>query len=119
TGVSPHPWYEDADWFREQADEVREVLDADLDGDLDAQAGHGTFVAGVVLRHAPSARLRALRVLGGDGVGDELGVIRALERLAEWGRADVVNLALGCHHYDDRHSPLPTRTSADLRRPTG
>lgn len=118
TGLSPHPWYEDADWFREQADEVREVLDADLDGDLDAQAGHGTFVAGVVLRHAPSARLRALRVLGGDGVGDELGVIRALERLAEWGRADVVNLSLGCHTYDDRPSPLLTRAVAALGRRT-
>lgn len=72
----------------------------------------------MVLRHAPSARLRALRVLGGDGVGDELGVIRALERLAEWGRADVVNLSLGCHTYDDRPSPLLTRAVAALGRRT-
>ncbi|MGP4023675.1 S8 family peptidase [Actinomadura sp. 3N407] len=118
TGLSPHPWYEDAEWYREQRDEVREVLDADLDFELDAQAGHGTFVAGVVLRHAPTARLRARRVIGGDGVGDELDVIRALEWLAEWGRADVLNISLGCHTYDDRPSPVLARAVAALGRRT-
>lgn len=118
TGLSPHPWYEDAEWYREQRDEVREVLDADLDLDLDAQAGHGTFIAGVVLRHAPSARLRARRVIGSDGVGDELDVIRALEWLAERGRADVVNISAGCHTYDDRPSPVLARAVAALGRRT-
>ncbi|GGV06092.1 serine protease [Actinomadura cremea] len=118
TGLSPHPWYQDADWFREQREEDAEVLDADLDRELDAQAGHGTFVAGVVLRHAPTARLRARRVLGGDGVGDELGVIRALTRLADRDRADVVNLSLGCHTYDDRPSPVLSRAIAALGRRT-
>ncbi|WP_242886801.1 S8 family peptidase [Actinomadura litoris] len=118
TGLSPHPWYEDADWFREQREEVAEVLDADLDAELDAQAGHGTFIAGVVLRYAPSARLRARRVIGGDGVGDEAGVIRALTWLAAWGGADVVNLSLGCHTFDDRPSPVLARAVAALGRRT-
>ncbi|WP_433473341.1 S8 family peptidase [Spirillospora sp. CA-142024] len=118
TGLSPHPWYADAEWYREQRDEVAEVLDADLDFELDAQAGHGTFVAGVVLRQAPAARLRARRVIGGDGVGDELDVIRALGWLAGWGRADVVNLSLGCHTYDDRPSPVLARAVAALGRRT-
>ncbi|WP_171064201.1 S8 family peptidase [Actinomadura soli] len=118
TGLSPHPWYTDAEWYREQRAEVEEVLDADLDYELDAQAGHGTFIAGVVLRHAPSARLLAHRVIGGDGVGDELEVIRALERLAEQGGADVVNISLGCHTYDDRPSPVLARAIAALGRRT-
>ncbi|MFF0524515.1 S8 family serine peptidase [Actinomadura nitritigenes] len=118
TGLSPHPWYEDTAWFREQRDEVAEVLDADLDLELDAQAGHGTFIAGVVLRHAPTAELRALRVIGGDGVGDELDVIRALARLAAWGRADVVNISLGCHTFDDRPSPVLARAITALGRRT-
>ncbi|TYB38356.1 S8 family peptidase [Actinomadura chibensis] len=118
TGLSPHPWWEDADWFREQRDEVAEVLDADLDYDLDAQAGHGTFVAGVVLGQAPSARLRARRVIGGDGVGDELDVIRALAWIAERGGVDVVNVSLGCHTYDDRPSPVLARAIAALGRRT-
>ncbi|RFS81653.1 peptidase S8 and S53 subtilisin kexin sedolisin [Actinomadura spongiicola] len=118
TGLSPHPWYAGTDWYEEQRAEVEEVLDADLDFELDAQAGHGTFVAGVVLRHAPSARLRARRVIGGDGVGDELAVIRALEWLAGLGDVDVVNLSLGCHTYDDRPSPLLARAMAALGRRT-
>ncbi|NKZ04581.1 S8 family peptidase [Actinomadura latina] len=118
TGLSPHPWYAGADWYREQRAEVAEVLDADLDFELDAQAGHGTFIAGVVLTQAPAARLRARRVIGGDGVGDELDVIRALHWLAEWGRADVVNISLGCHTYDDRPSPVLARAIAALGRRT-
>jgi subtilisin family serine protease len=118
TGLSPHPWYAETGWYREQRAEVAEVLDADLDYELDAQAGHGTFIAGVLLREAPSAALRARRVIGGDGVGDELDVIRALEWLAEWGRADVVNISLGCHTYDDRPSPVLAQAVAALGRGT-
>ncbi|MEO3784480.1 S8/S53 family peptidase [Actinocorallia sp. B10E7] len=103
TGLDPHPWYAAADWFADQRGGVGEMLDADLDHALDAQAGHGTFVAGVVLRYAPSARILARRVIGGDGVGDELTLIRALRGL---GRVDLVNLSLGCHTFDDRPSPL-------------
>lgn len=118
TGLSPHPWYAEAEWYREQRAEVAEVLDADLDFDLDAQAGHGTFIAGVVLSQAPSAALLARRVIGGDGVGDELDVIRALEWLAKRGRADVVNISLGCHTYDDRPSPVLAQAVAGLGRRT-
>ncbi|WP_460305974.1 S8 family peptidase [Actinocorallia aurea] len=114
TGLDPHPWYAAADWFTEHAEADREVLDADLDYELDAQSGHGTFIAGLVLQRAPSARIVARRVIGGDGVGDELQVIRALHGL----QADVVNLSLGCHTFDDRPSPLLQRAVAALGRGT-
>ncbi|MDX6739847.1 S8 family peptidase [Actinocorallia sp. A-T 12471] len=114
TGLDPHPWYAAADWFADHAEADREVLDADLDYELDAQSGHGTFIAGIVLRRAPSARIVARRVIGGDGVGDELQVIRALHGL----KADVVNLSLGCHTFDDRPSPLLQRAIAALGRRT-
>jgi subtilisin family serine protease len=118
TGLSPHPWYEDEPWYAEQRDEVSEVLDADGDYELDTQAGHGTFIAGVVLRRAPAARIRALRVLGADGVGDELDMIRALTRLAAHDEVDIVNLSLGCHTFDDRPSPVVARAIAALGRRT-
>lgn len=116
TGLSAHPWYDTTEWFAAQRDEVAEVLDADLDYALDAQAGHGTFIAGVLLRHAPGVRVRAKRVIGGDGVGDEFGVLRALSWLASWGRADILNLSLGCHTFDDRPSPVIAHAIAALAR---
>ena len=118
TGLSPHPWYEATDWYAEQRDEVIEVLDANDDYALDAQAGHGTFIAGVILQRAPAARIRAHRVIGSDGVGDELTVIKALTWLAAWGEADLVNLSIGCHTYDDRPSPLVAQAVALLGRRT-
>ena len=118
TGMSPHPWYDTTDWYAEQRDEVVEVLDADDDYELDAQAGHGTFIAGVILQRAPTARIRARRVIGGDGVGDELDVIKALTWLAAWGEADVVNLSSGCHTFDDRPSPVVAQAVAALGRRT-
>jgi subtilisin family serine protease len=118
TGMSPHPWYEAAGWYAAQRAEVTEVLDADLDYELDAQAGHGTFIAGVLLRHAPGIRIRAKRVIGGDGVGDELGVVHALAWLSAWGQAEIANLSIGCHTYDDRPSPVVARAVAALARRT-
>ncbi|WP_248958761.1 S8 family peptidase [Sphaerisporangium perillae] len=108
TGVAPHPWFRDADWFRGQPEEI---LDADGDGLLDGQAGHGTFIAGLLLRQAPGARLRVVRVLDSHGVGDEAGVLRALGILRD-ARIDVLVLPFGCFTYDDRPSPLLERALA-------
>ncbi|WP_214412502.1 S8 family peptidase [Sphaerisporangium fuscum] len=108
TGVAPHPWFRDADWFRGQP---QEVLDADGDGFLDRQAGHGTFIAGLLLRRAPGVRLRVARVLDSDGVGDEAGVLAALDSLRGT-RLDVLVLPFGCFTYDDRPTSLLARALA-------
>ncbi|GGL18963.1 S8 family peptidase [Planomonospora parontospora] len=105
TCLTAHPWWEKSPWFLERRRELGEAPDADGDGVLDAQAGHGTFVAGLVLRSAPGARLRPLQVLDGRGVGDEAGLLRALARLRD-DPPQVLNLSFGCHTFDDRPSPL-------------
>ncbi|MFC4061147.1 S8 family serine peptidase [Planomonospora corallina] len=105
TGVAEHPWWRESLWFAERRTEAAETPDADRDGVLDAQAGHGTFVAGLVLRAAPQARLHPLQVLDGHGVGDESGLLRALTRLRD-DPPQVLNLSFGCHTFDDRPSPL-------------
>jgi subtilisin family serine protease len=115
TGLAPHPWYDSTEWYARQGPGDAEVLDADLDYTLDAQTGHGTFIAGILLQHAPDARLRVRRVIGGDGVGDELDIVRGLRRLTG---VDVVNLSIGCHTYDDRPSPVLSRAVAALGRAT-
>lgn len=109
-----HPWFPRASWDALDGDDVTDRLDEDNDYQLDAQAGHGTFVAGVVRRRAPAARLLVGRVLGSDGVCDEVELARAIRRLASRSRAagrrvDVLNLSLGTYTWDDR----PPRLVAD------
>jgi len=76
-----------------------EALDSGSpDGRLDAQAGHGTFVSGVVLQVAPSADVVAAKVLDSAGYADEALVA---ERLLELPPVDVVNLSFGGATADD------------------
>ncbi|MCC2335993.1 S8 family peptidase [Cellulomonas wangsupingiae] len=73
------------------------------DGLLDLCAGHGTFVAGVVERVAPQARISVHRALLGGGVGSEVDVAKAMVRAARLG-ADVINLSLGSNTRFDQPS---------------
>jgi subtilisin family serine protease len=77
-----------------------DLIDGDRDGFLDAEAGHGLFVAGLVRRLAPAARLLFLKALNSDGMGTEQGVARAI-RYAVARDAHVINLSLGFYTLDD------------------
>ncbi len=123
TGIAEHPWFTGTSWFARCGPGTREVLDANLDFELDSEAGHGTFVAGVVLQQAPDVELHVERVLGSDGVCDELQLIHALARL--WRRTalrgepvDILNLSLGGYTYDDRPSPVLVQALARFGRRT-
>lgn len=95
TGVAEHPWWKGSPWYAKEL----------TDSESGTQAGHGTFVAGLLLRRAPGVSLRVARVLDGDGVGDEAGVVRALHRLRA-GPPQVLNLSFGGHTFDDGPPPL-------------
>jgi subtilisin family serine protease len=64
-------------------------------------AGHGTFVAGLVVQRAPAVELEMESVLGkDDGTGPSVWqVARSLGRYARSG-ADIVNLSFGCFTLD-------------------
>ncbi|MFR9730357.1 S8 family peptidase [Saccharopolyspora sp. MS10] len=114
TGCDPHPWFAGRDWF----EAVPEVLDADDDSEQDRQAGHGTFVAGVLLQHAPGVRISAHRVLSSLGFTDDLTVVAGLRALRRKSAArgepvDVVLLTAGCHTAGDR---CPPALRAELAR---
>lgn len=74
----------------------------DAGGALDLQAGHGTFVAGVVRQVAPGVRFDPERALEPSGFGDEMTLARALEGLEPG--VEVVNLSLGCVTMDNTPS---------------
>jgi subtilisin family serine protease len=74
---------------------VFEQLDAlPSDGKLDDEAGHGTFIAGIINRLAPGARITARQVLLSDGWGDEASIAAAI---ADCAGADIINLSLGAY----------------------
>lgn len=78
------------------------------DGYLDLGAGHGTFVAGVVRRFAPTARIVVVRALETDGYGTEAAIQEAIARasclFAATPGPGVLNLSLGIESIDGHKS---------------
>lgn len=123
TGVGEHDWLPDDIVDRKPTcgslrmgltdpatnPELTGVVSNQLTGALDADAGHGTFIAGLVRQTCPDANLLAVRVIQGDGVVTEGDLLEALNML--WLRQklamvqnqpdqliDVVSLSLGYYH---------------------
>ncbi|WP_147459886.1 S8 family peptidase [Actinokineospora cianjurensis] len=108
SGIDPHPWFVGRSWFGQWG---LEVLDGDGDGIADRQAGHGTFVAGVLLGHAPGVTIRQYPVLSAHGLTDDRTVAATLRRArylaaARGERIDVLLISAGCHTADDRCPPV-------------
>ena len=82
------------------ADDI-DLLDVDGDGILDCEAGHGTFICGLVAQVAPALRIDPGRVLDPTGIGSDFSI--ALELLQT--TAPVVNLSLGGYTDDDLAPP--------------
>jgi subtilase family protein len=85
-----------------------EVLEEDLDllddfppdGLLDAGAGHGPFVTGIVEQVAPRTPITIVRAVDSDGVTTEDELADAM-RLAVARGAQILNLSLGTETVDD------------------
>jgi len=73
-------------------------------GLLDAAAGHGSFVAGVIQQVAPSARLRVYKVTDSDGVCTDQQIGDAIRQAGNDG-ADIINLSLGTTTTDGTPPP--------------
>lgn len=123
TGIVAHPWFEGTDWFAEVTADQVEPLPPELDFELETQTGHGTLVAGVILRQCPNAFLMVERTLGDDGVCDELSLLRDLARVharlrASGDRLDVLNLSFGGYTIDDQPNPLVSDAIAKFGKRT-
>ena len=123
TGVGKHPWLPPSIVKRHPHvaslpightdpatdPEVSGQLGSPLEGTLDPDAGHGTFIAGLIRQICPDADILAIRVMYGDGAVPEGDLLEALNRLLlrqalaqalnkpAW-LVDVVSLSLGYYH---------------------
>lgn len=97
------------------------VAEADLDllddfrpnGLLDAGAGHGAFVAGVIQQVAPDATIRVARVLDSDGITIDTEVADRMRAAVEAG-AQILNMSLGTETVDDEPPPALLDVVSDL-----
>jgi subtilisin family serine protease len=117
TGVGAHPWLPtnivrlDPTVFDVTIvnPELTGVTDDPYEAVLDPDAGHGTFIAGLIRQHCADANILAIRVMGGDGVVSESALLDALWLLVLRQQmaiasgnpdelVDVVSLSLGYYH---------------------
>lgn len=122
TGIVSHPWWADSEWFANVADDDIERLGDNTNPvPLPSEAGHGTFVAGVVLQHASGAYIDIQRVLAGDGLCDEAELIAVLYELAALPASqmpDVINMSFGGYTVGDRTPQFVADALAALPRTT-
>ncbi len=97
TGMFDHIWLRGV----QRAPNSADTWDVEQDGYGDNEAGHGTFIAGLILQVAPAASVYAVKVLDSHGVGDDFTVAKAMQQLPA--DIDVINLSLG--GYTDRDAP--------------
>ena len=90
--------------------------DDDRLGQLDEQAGHGTFISGIIRQLCPDARIHHRGVLTSYGDGDDASVISAIERaLATMTGYDIVVMAFGTYGAADEQPPLADAVRRLLR----
>lgn len=102
TGIDPHvPVFDHRvlpgwNYVDDNADpsDVATGIDDNGDGVVDAAAGHGTFVSGMVTLVAPGAQILPERVLDSDGYGNVFTIAQAILDAVGAG-ADVINLSFG------------------------
>src|SRR3954451_267378 len=109
TGLFTHPWLAAV----QAATNSGDVWDVDHDDYADAESGHGTFIAGLILQVAPAAEVYIVKVLDSHGVGDDVAVAQAMEQLPQ--DVDIVNLSLGGYTKDDA-APLAIACALNAMR---
>jgi len=113
TGMRSHPWLEGG-YLASPAD--FEPFDRnELADGPEHQAGHGTFITGLVLQQAQAAGVWVERALEPEGEGLASAVAEAALTLAGRG-VHVLNLSLGCYADDPGAERVMGQLVQDLRR---
>jgi subtilisin family serine protease len=111
TGAVDHAWYRGRVDF-DQSDLAVQVGPGGVE-QLATDAGHGTFIAGVLLQHAPGARVIARAVCDGNGWLEDLGLAVNLATIAPL--VNILSLSL-CGLSHDDSGMLGTEVALDAAR---
>jgi len=106
-GGQPHPYlagHLTDDW----AQQVDEFTAPDIPNSAD---GHGTFVAGVILRQAPTAKIQMRNTLDGFGQNSDPRIAQAIRDMAADSHVKLVNLSF----FGDETEKPPTEIEAALK----
>lgn len=95
-------------WLGDRATRVDDARDLELpppstSDPLPPYTGHGMFIAGVVLQHAPAAEVLAVKVFDGHGLVTDTHLAAQLSRVPH--NVDVINLSLGGPTHDNMGLP--------------
>jgi hypothetical protein len=110
-----HPWLRDHCVIHQPWRDLRTVgrwddedePDDDGRGRLDEQAGHGTFITGIIRQLCPDAIVHHRGVLTSYGDGDDASIISAIERaMPRVHGYDIVVMAFGTYGAADAKPPM-------------
>jgi hypothetical protein len=117
SGVWDHPWFAGRVSFT--GDDLEEP-DENGNDELDLAAGHGTFVAGLILQHAPGASVSVRRIpdrlaagQGRTGLVDDVTLAAMFDDVGT--EVDVVNVSLGGWTAGDLAPPMTAAAITRLR----
>jgi hypothetical protein len=100
-GIEAHDWLNGGYAAMPVDFEHEKTVDFEGRAALGPQAGHGVFLAGLVLQHAPGATVKIVRTANAWGQSDVDDVAAAILRVADLG-VDVINLSLGAFTRNNR-----------------
>jgi hypothetical protein len=104
TGISAERRGDEFLAMRVDSEDVDPLDELGRAGYLDAAAGHGAFVAGIVEQVAPGADIRIYRAVDSDGIATDTGLAE-LMRTAIADGATILNLSLGSATVDGEAPP--------------
>ncbi len=95
-----------------EPDQYIDRLDEDRNQLLDSQAGHGTFICGIIRQRGHDLVIEQRRVLDAQGYGSDFSIAKGLASV----KARVVNLSLGTYTKDDRPPVGVARAMKSLQK---
>ena len=105
-------WLHDVRRDAGNIDPLRAFPVAEPDDPLDLDAGHGTFVSGIIQQVARDAQISVYRAVDSDGIASEVAVACEMIRAVQGG-AEIINLSLGCQT-SDNGPPIAIQAALDL-----